>query len=63
MSQLETIREKLDKMDEKLDILVKEHAGVFKDVEWLKGSLKLSLTLFIPAILAAVGFLMKDFFK
>lgn len=53
------VDKKLDSIDEKLDTLVKEHQGVFKDVEWLKGSLKVTVTILLPAILGLIGFLAK----
>jgi len=54
MDWQERIEKKLDSMDDKLSEIVLSHQGIYKDVEWLKGSLRVGVVLTLPAI---VGFL------
>ena len=51
MDWQERIEKKIDLMDGKLSEIVLSHQGIYKDVEWLKGSLRIGVILTIPAVL------------
>jgi uncharacterized radical SAM superfamily protein len=63
MEPIEKFEKKLEAIDTKLDTLIMGHQGVYKDVEWLKGSLKIALILVLPAILTGMGWLFSQLFS
>ena len=59
MNWQERWEKKMEGMDEKLDQLLLRHHGVYKDVEWLKGSVKTAIALTLPPVIGAVVWLIQ----
>ena len=59
MRQMDRIEDKLAKIDDKLDLHLERLSKAESSVEWLKGSVKITITVILAALTGAVGFILK----
>lgn len=56
---MDRIEKKLDKMDDKLDNHLSRLSRAETSIEWLRGHVKVTITLILTALTGAVGYLLK----
>lgn len=61
MKQLDRIENKVDEMDRKLDDHLERLSKAESSIEWLKGHVKITVTLIMTALMSAVGYIVKMF--
>ena len=59
--QLDRIERKVMEMDQKLDTHLERLSKAETSIEWLKGSVKIAITMMLTAFGSAVGFIVKYF--